>query len=280
MSDADATAGDDAASTASETARRNGASEERDVVLRVEDLRKEFGGLVAVDGASFAVERGTIVGLIGPNGAGKSTTFNLVTGFYEADAGSVYLRGEDVAGTSPEERADRGMVRTFQIARELTGMKVEQNVRLGGQDHSGEKVVPALLGAANDRESEIGARAEEVLKKLELWELRDEYAGNLSGGQRKLLELGRALMTDPDVLLLDEPMAGVNPSLSDDIIDMIYELKAEGLTVLIVEHDIDMIMDISDRVIGMHQGRVLTTGTPEEVQNDEALLEAYLGGEV
>jgi branched-chain amino acid transport system ATP-binding protein len=249
-------------------------------VLRVEGLKKTFGGLVAVDGASFTVEQGTIVGLIGPNGAGKSTTFNLVTGFYEADDGDVYLRGENVVDLSPEERSKRGMVRTFQIARELTGMKVRQNMHLGGQNHDGEKVLHALAGTAADREREVAERAEEILRSLELWELRDEYAGNLSGGQRKLLELGRALMTDPDVLLLDEPMAGVNPSLSDEIIEMIHELKAQGLTVLVVEHDIDMIMDISDKVIGMHQGQVLTSGPPEAVQNDDELLEAYLGGEV
>ncbi len=251
-----------------------------DPILRVEGLKKTFGGLVAVDGASFEVEKGTVVGLIGPNGAGKSTTFNLITGFYEADDGAVYLRGENVVDTSPEKRSKRGMVRTFQITRELTGMKVRQNMHLGGQDHRGEKVIHALTGTASDREAEIADRAEQLLRDLELWDLRDEYAGNLSGGQRKLLELGRALMANPDVLLLDEPMAGVNPSLTDEIIDMIHDLKADGLTVLIVEHDVDMIMDISDKVIGMHQGRVLTSGPPEEVQNDEELLEAYFGGEV
>jgi branched-chain amino acid transport system ATP-binding protein len=251
-----------------------------DPVLRVENLHKEFGGLVAVDEASFEVERGTVVGLIGPNGAGKSTTFNCITGFYDADGGTVELDGEDVTDLPPEQRATRGMVRTFQISRELTGMTVQENVHLGGQDHAGEGVVQALAGTASDREQEIADRSEEILKQLELWELRDEYAGNLSGGQRKLLELGRALMADPDVLLLDEPMAGVNPSLSDEIIEMIEGMKRDGLTVLIVEHDIDMIMDISDTVIGMHQGRVLTSGPPEEVQQDDDLLEAYLGGEV
>jgi branched-chain amino acid transport system ATP-binding protein len=192
----------------------------------------------------------------------------------------VELDGEDVTDLPPEERATRGMIRTFQISRELTGMTVRQNVRLGGQDHGGENVVQAVAGTASDREREIAERSEEILKKLELWDLRDEYAGNLSGGQRKLLELGRALMADPDVLLLDEPMAGVNPSLSEEIIEMIEEMKQEGLTVLIVEHDIDMIMNISDTVVGMHQGRVLTSGSPAEVQRDDDLLEAYLGGEV
>ncbi|MFC6976646.1 ABC transporter ATP-binding protein [Halomicroarcula sp. GCM10025709] len=249
-------------------------------VLRVENLRKSFGGLVAVDGASFEIEEGSIVGLIGPNGAGKSTTFNLITGFYEADGGTVEFRGEDIVDNSPEERAQRGMVRTFQITRELTGMKVAQNMRLGGQDHDGEKVVHALAGTAADREREIGSKAKTVLKQLELWELRDEYAGNLSGGQRKLLELGRALMANPDVLLLDEPMAGVNPSLTDEIIEMIDELCEQGITFLIVEHDVDMIMDISDKVIGMHQGQVLVSGPPSWVQKDEDLLEAYFGGEV
>ncbi|MFC6864606.1 ABC transporter ATP-binding protein [Halomicroarcula sp. GCM10025817] len=251
-----------------------------DPILAVENLRKSFGGLTAVDGASFDVEKGTIVGLIGPNGAGKSTTFNLITGFYEADEGSVRFRGEEIIDLSPEERSKEGMVRTFQITRELTGMKVSQNMRLGGQDHDGEKVIHAVAGTAKDREAEIGERAEELLRELELWDLRDEYAGNLSGGQRKLLELGRALMAEPDILLLDEPMAGVNPSLTDDIIEMIHELSAQGITFLIVEHDVDMIMNISDKVIGMHQGQVLTSGPPAVVQNDDELLEAYFGGEV
>jgi branched-chain amino acid transport system ATP-binding protein len=249
-------------------------------ILEVEDLRKSFGGLTAVDGASFSVEAGTIVGLIGPNGAGKSTTFNLITGFYDADDGSVRFRGEEVIDRSPEERAKKGMVRTFQITRELTGMRVRQNMRLGGQDHDGEKVLHAIAGTASEREAEIGDHAEELLRDLELWELRDEYAGNLSGGQRKLLELGRALMAEPDVLLLDEPMAGVNPSLTDDIIEMIHHLCDRGITFLIVEHDVDMIMSISDKVIGMHQGRVLTSGPPEVVQDDDDLLEAYFGGDV
>ncbi|WP_435348907.1 ABC transporter ATP-binding protein [Haloarchaeobius sp. HRN-SO-5] len=251
-----------------------------DTILAVEDLRKSFGGLVAVDGATFEVERGDVVGLIGPNGAGKSTTFNLITGYYEADAGTVRFRDEDVTDLPPEERATKGMVRTFQITRELTGMKVDQNMRLGGQDHDGERVVHALTGSASDREAEIGVRAEELLEELELWDLRDEYAGNLSGGQRKLLELGRVLMTDPDLLLLDEPMAGVNPSLTDDIIEKIHDLSDRGITFLIVEHDVDMIMNISDKVIGMHQGRVLTSGPPDVVQKDDDLLEAYFGGEV
>jgi branched-chain amino acid transport system ATP-binding protein len=251
-------------------------------ILKVQDLRKEFGGLVAVDDVSFEVRKGDIVGLIGPNGAGKSTTFNLVTGFYELDDGEVRLRGQNVEDLSPEERSKRGMVRTFQITRELTGMKVHENMRLGGQEHDGEKVLHALVesSAAREREAKLESRAEDLLKTLGLWELRDEYAGNLSGGQRKLLELGRALMTDPDILMLDEPMAGVNPRLTEDLLSMIRDLSDEGMTFLVVEHDVDMIMSLCDKVIGMHNGAVLTAGPPEEVQNDDRLLEAYFGGDV
>lgn len=253
-----------------------------DSILEVDGLRKSFGGLTAVDDVSFEVERGTVVGLIGPNGAGKSTTFNLVTGFYDQDEGTVRLNGENVATDPPEDRARKGMVRTFQITRELTGMTVRENMRLGGQDHPGEAVIPALVGTddAAAREREIAERSAELLHTLDLWELRDEYAGNLSGGQRKLLEVGRALMADPDILLLDEPMAGVNPTLTQDILEKIETLRDQGITFLIVEHDIEMIMNTCDRVIGMHNGRVLTAGPPVEVQQDDELLEAYLGGDV
>jgi branched-chain amino acid transport system ATP-binding protein len=253
-----------------------------DPLLSATDLTKTFGGITAVDGASLTVEEGDIVGLIGPNGAGKSTTFDLLTGFLEPDAGTVQFDGENVTDLPPEERASRGMVRTFQMSRELTGMKVRENVRLGVQDHPGETALASLLrtGAAADAETAASDRAEALLKRLELWELRDEYAGNLSGGQRKLLELARAFVTDPDLLLLDEPMAGVNPSLTDDLLEFIRELRGEGTSFLIVEHDIDVIMSISDEIVGMHNGDVLTTGTPAEVRQDEALLEAYLGGAV
>ncbi|WP_137286211.1 ABC transporter ATP-binding protein [Halorussus salinisoli] len=254
-----------------------------DPVLRAENLRKSFGGLVAVDDVSFAVEESTIVGLIGPNGAGKSTTFNLLSGFHELDDGEVIFEGERVGGLSPHERAQRGMVRTFQITRELTGMRVMANMLLAAQDHPGEKVLSALVNtdSVDSREERARERAEDLLKFLELWELRDEYAGNLSGGQRKLLELGRALMADPDVLLLDEPVAGVNPDLTDRLLARIDDLQSErGMTFVIVEHDMDVIMSISDKVVGMHNGEVLSVGTPEEVKRDDRMLEAYLGGAV
>ncbi|MFC7186359.1 ABC transporter ATP-binding protein [Halorubrum yunnanense] len=252
-------------------------------ILETESVTKKFGGLVAVDTVSVSIEQGEITGLIGPNGAGKSTLFNLMSGFLEPNNGAVTLKGEDVTELQPDKRAERGLIRTFQITRELSGMTVMNNMLLAAQENPGERILPLLTqpGTVRAYEDEQRERAEELLKYLELWELREEYAGNLSGGQRKLLELGRSLMCDPDVLLLDEPMAGVNPDLTDHLLDRITELRdEENRTFLIVEHDIETIMSISDSVIGMHNGEILVQGEPETVQQDEQLLEAYLGGEV
>jgi ABC-type branched-subunit amino acid transport system ATPase component len=252
-------------------------------LLEANGLRKTFGGIVAVDDVSFEVNRNEIVGVIGPNGAGKSTMFKLLAGFHKPDEGTVVFDGEDITDLEPNERTQRGLVRTFQIAQELTGMRVMDNMLLASQNNPGEKVLAAAANTSSVRDFEEDARdrAEELLKFLELWDLRDEYAGNLSGGQRKLLELGRALMADPDLLLLDEPMAGVNPDLTDRLLQRIMDLRDErDMTFLVVEHDIEAIMRISDTVVGMHDGTVLSKGTPEEVQSDEQMLEAYLGGDV
>jgi branched-chain amino acid transport system ATP-binding protein len=252
-------------------------------LLEANGLRKTFGGIVAVDDVSFEVDRTEIVGVIGPNGAGKSTMFKLLAGFHKPDEGTVVFDGEDVTELPPNERTQRGLVRTFQIAQELTGMRVMDNMLLASQNNPGEKVLAAAANTSSVRDFEEDARdrAEELLKFLELWDLRDEYAGNLSGGQRKLLELGRALMAEPDLLLLDEPMAGVNPDLTDRLLQRIMDLRDErDMTFLVVEHDIEAIMRISDTVVGMHDGTVLSKGTPEEVQSDEQMLEAYLGGDV
>lgn len=259
----------------------NTTTETDQAILETQDVTKKFGGLTAVDRVSIEVNAGEITGLIGPNGAGKSTLFNLMSGFYEADDGTVLFRGDDVTALRPDERAQEGLIRTFQITRELSGMTVMQNMLLGAQDNPGEAVMTALFknSEVNQFEQHQRERAEELLNYLELGDLHDEYAGNLSGGQRKLLELGRALMSDPDLLLLDEPMAGVNPDLTDHLLDRIMALcEDEGKSFLVVEHDIEAIMNISDTVIGMHQGEILVSGDPEVVQEDEALLEAYLGG--
>lgn len=255
-----------------------------DPVLVVDGLEKRFGGIVAVDGASFAIERGVITGLIGPNGAGKSTTFNCITGVYKPNGGTVTLDGTDVTGKRPEWIANRGLVRTFQIARELPEMTVIENMMLGPQNQRGESllqsVIPGLRRGVVAEERELRERAWETLELFEIDHLAHEKAGALSGGQRKLLELARALLTDPDVLLLDEPMAGVNPSLEKKLIERIHELKEQGYTFLIVEHDMEVIMENCKRVIVMHQGDVLADGTPAEIESNERVIEAYLGGEV
>jgi len=255
-----------------------------DAILRVEGLKKRFGGIVAVDGASFSVERGTITGLIGPNGAGKSTTFNCITGVHTPDAGSVVFDGTDITGQSPERIATRGLVRTFQIARELPEMTVLENVMLGPKGQRGESlwqsVLPGARGAVVQQEEQLREQAWEALEFFEIDHLAEEYAGTLSGGQRKLLDLARALSTDPEMLLLDEPMAGVNPSLETKLLDRIHDLKAQGYSFLLVEHDMDVIMEHCEQVIVLHQGSVLADGPPAAIRSNEAVMEAYLGGDV
>jgi len=260
------------------------ATELSDTPLRVENLQKHFGGITAVDGATFEVERGSLTGLIGPNGAGKSTTFNCITGVHEPDGGAVYFDDEDITGLEPHQVADRGLVRTFQIARELAEMTVLENMMLAPKEQIGEhlwrSVTPGLRGAVRDQEEAMLDRAWETLEFFEIDHLAEEYAGNLSGGQRKLLEMSRALMTDPKMLLLDEPLAGVNPTLEEKLLEHVHELREQGFTFLLVEHDMDVIMNHCERVIVMHQGTVLAEGTPAEIQSNERVIDAYLGGEV
>ena len=252
--------------------------------LQVEGLRKSFGGITAVDDASFQVERGSLTGLIGPNGAGKSTTFNLITGMIEPDAGTVTFDGEDITGLEPHAIANRGLVRTFQIARELQEMTVLENMMLAPKGQRGESlwrsVTPGFRDDVVGQERDLLERVWNVLEFFDIDHIAEEYAGNLSGGQRKLLELARALLTDPDVLLLDEPFAGVNPSLEKRLLEHIHELREQGYTFLLVEHDMDLIMENCERVIVLHQGQILTDGTPAEIQANEEVIEAYLGGDV
>lgn len=255
-----------------------------DTPLEVTNLEKRFGGVTAVDGASFAVERGSITGLIGPNGAGKSTTFNCITGVHRPDAGSIVFEDEDITGLGPNQVASRGLVRTFQIAREFPAMTVLENMMLAPPDQQGESlwrsVTPVARRGVVREERELLERVWETLDRFEIDHLAEENAGTLSGGQRKLLELARAMLTDPSMLLLDEPMAGVNPTLEAKLLDHIHELRAEGYTFLLVEHDMDLIMDHCEHVIVMHQGRVLAEGTPEDIQADERVIDAYLGGDL
>ncbi|MFB6301330.1 MAG: ABC transporter ATP-binding protein [Haloferacaceae archaeon] len=324
-------------------------TEDEPPLLEIENLRKEFGGLVAVDDVSFDLKSGEITGLIGPNGAGKTTAFNLINGVYEPDGGTIRFKGRDtqeimrpapiekriwtsasassfallslgvgrvlfgasptVLGsaaalgaatgigvyygqaainhrreefkyTRPFRMAKAGLVRTFQITRELKDLTVLENLRLAPPDQTGERLLNTVFrrDEITRQEEEIRERAEELMELLDLDHLRDERAGNLSGGQRKLLELGRVLMLEPDLVLLDEPVAGVNPALTDRIMDTITSMRDEGYGFCVVEHDIDVIMELSDRIIVMSDGQKLAEGTPSEIREDEAVIEAYLGG--
>jgi branched-chain amino acid transport system ATP-binding protein len=260
------------------------ASVSDDPILEVRDLRKEFGGIVAVDGATFSIERGAMTGLIGPNGAGKSTTFNCITGVHRPDGGTVVFDGTEVTGLRPEQVATRGLVRTFQIARELPEMTVIENMMLGPKDQLGESlwrsVTPGARGRVVRQEQQLLEHAWETLEFFEIDHLAGERASSLSGGQRKLLELARALSTDPDLLLLDEPMAGVNPSLEEKLLDRLHELRTRGYSFLVVEHDMDMIMNNCEHVVVMHQGQVLAEGDPADVRSNDRVIDAYLGGDV
>ncbi|MFB6178293.1 MAG: ABC transporter ATP-binding protein [Halorientalis sp.] len=267
--------------TSTETDAADGPAPEN-TPLRVEGLHKEFGGITAVDGATFYVESESLTGLIGPNGAGKSTTFNCITGVYTPTGGTVQFEGQDITGLQPNQIANRGLVRTFQIARELSEMTVLENVMLSPRGQQGESLVrsitPGLRGDVVAQETELRERAWETLEFFEIDHLAEEFAGNLSGGQRKLLELARALMTDPDMMLLDEPFAGVNPTLEEKLLERIHTLRnEEGLTFLLVEHDMDIIMNNCDPIIVMHQGEVLAEGHAEDIRSNERVIDAYLG---
>ncbi|MET4129780.1 ABC transporter ATP-binding protein [Roseovarius sp. MBR-6] len=249
-------------------------------LLQARGMSRRFGGVQAVREMSLDVDRGSVTGLIGPNGAGKSTLFNLLSGVVRADAGEVRLNGQDVTRLAPWRRARLGMIRTFQLAREFQRMTVLENLMLAPQAQLGERLLPIFLrrGAVRAQEAEVYRRACEVMDIATLSHLRDDYAGDLSGGQKKLLELARALMIDCDLILLDEPGAGVNPALMNTLTDMIRRLNRDhGKSFLIVEHDMDMIAQLCDPVVVMTQGSLLTSGHFDDLRRDPAVIEAYLG---
>ncbi len=250
-------------------------------ILRVENLVKRYGGLTAVAGASFEVRRGTITGLIGPNGAGKTTTFDIIAGAQPPSGGRITYDGRDITGMATHELFHLGIVRSFQIPREYAGLTVLENLMVAPPDQPGESIWATWFapGRYRAREREVMDRADETLDFLGLTHLREELAGNLSGGQKKLLELGRAMMTDSKLVLLDEPGAGVNPTLMNRIMEMIRRLNAErGYTFCIVEHDMDLIARLCDPVIVLVEGKVLTEGRFSTVANDPRVIDAYFGG--
>ncbi|MEK7426401.1 MAG: ABC transporter ATP-binding protein [Actinomycetota bacterium] len=249
-----------------------------DPILAAVEIRRNFGGIVAVDVARVEVQRGSITALIGPNGAGKTTFFNLITGFDKPSTGTWTFDGAPMGGLAPHRMAARGMVRTFQLTKSLTKLPVIENMKLGATGQKGEKWWNGLFPARwKAQEAEIEARADDLLRRFKLDHMRDEYAGALSGGQRKLLEMARALMTDPTLVMLDEPMAGVNPALKQSLNQHVRGLRDDGMTVLFVEHDMDMVHDISDWVIVMAEGQVIAEGTPDDISSNTAVIDAYLG---
>ena len=248
--------------------------------ITVENVHKHFGGLRAVDGASLTIGTGSITGLIGPNGAGKTTLFNVIAGLFKPTSGRVLLDGEDITGLTPHELFAKGVLRTFQIAHEFSTLTVRDNLMMVPPNQAGESLIHAWMHPARVRqqEQEIRARAEEVLDFLQISHVADELAGNLSGGQKKLLELGRTMMVDAKIVFLDEVGAGVNRTLLNTIGDAIIRLNKErGYTFCMIEHDMDFIGRLCNPVICMAEGKVLAEGTAEEVKNNEDVIEAYLG---
>jgi branched-chain amino acid transport system ATP-binding protein len=249
-----------------------------DPILLAEKIQKNFGGVVAVDVEHIEVQRGSITALIGPNGAGKTTLFNLLTGFDTPDTGEWRFDGRSMEKIVAHKTAAMGMIRTFQLTKSLTKMSVIENMKLGATHQVGEKWWNGLLPFRwRKQEQIIEQRADELLKRFKLDHMRGEYAGTLSGGRRKLLEMARALMTNPRLVMLDEPMAGVNPALKQSLLEHIRGLRDDGMTVLFVEHDMDMVNDVSDWVIVMAEGRVIAEGTPAQISSNPAVIEAYLG---
>jgi branched-chain amino acid transport system ATP-binding protein len=249
-----------------------------DPILLADKVKKNFGGVTAVDVDHVEVQRGSITALIGPNGAGKTTLFNLLTGFDTPDTGEWRFDGRSLAKVVAHKTASMGMVRTFQLTKSLTKMSVIENMKLGATHQVGERWWNGLFPFRwKAQEKLIEQRADELLKRFKLDHMRNEYAGTLSGGQRKLLEMSRALMTNPRLVMLDEPMAGVNPALKQSLNEHIRGLRDDGMTVLFVEHDMDMVHDVSDWVIVMAEGRIIAEGTPEAIAANPAVIEAYLG---
>ncbi len=252
---------------------------EAKVLLSARGIQRRFGGLLAVDIDNLEVRQGRITALIGPNGAGKSTLFNILTGFDRADSGAWHFDGEEISGTPAHRLARRGLVRTFQLTKSLADLTVEENMLLAAPGQHGEGFAGALLRrtAWKKQEKANRDRANELLRRFGLEKMVQAQAGVLSGGQRKLLELSRALMTNPRMLLLDEPMAGVNPRLVETLLQHMLDVRDEGTTLLFVEHDMDVVAGMSDDVVCMATGRILAVGDPSEVMRSQAVIDAYLG---
>ncbi len=249
-----------------------------DPIIVADGIVRRFGGLTAVDVGHVEIQRGVITALIGPNGAGKTTFFNLLTGFDRPDEGDWSFNGRSLKKVAAYKIARLGMIRTFQLTKVLSRLTVIENMRVGATGQTGESLFRAMVAPLWRAQEEANtAKADDLLERFLLIKKREDFAGSLSGGQRKLLEMARALMADPELVMLDEPMAGVNPALKQSLLGHVKSLRDEGRTVLFVEHDMDMVRDISDWVIVMAQGKIVAEGPPDSVMADQRVIDAYLG---
>ena len=249
--------------------------------LEVTNLKKSFGGIKAVDVESLNLNRNELTSIIGPNGAGKTTFFDLISGFQDSDEGKVYLNNKNITKSQPYAIARLGMIRTFQLTKVFDRMTVLENMMFSASTVNNDSFLKSLVKLPSQKttEKKIRDKSFEIMKELNIDHMANSYAREMSGGQKKLLELGRSIINNPDVLLLDEPLAGVNPKLAEEILQIIVNLAGKGISILMVEHNIEAVMKISERVIVLAEGKVIADSTPENIRTDEKVIEAYLGSE-
>ena len=250
-----------------------------DKLIRINNLKKSFGGLMAVDINELSFNQGQLTSIIGPNGAGKTTFFDLISGFQNSDNGDVYLKNKNITNLQPYKIARMGMVRTFQLTKVFDRMTVLENLLFSGSEISNDSLFKSIFKSnlQKDYEKELKEKAKDIMNDLNILHMSDSYARELSGGQKKLLELARSIINQPEILLLDEPLAGVNPKLADDILEIIKKLADSGLTILMVEHNIEAVMRISERIVVLAEGSLIADGIPNEIRKNKYVIEAYLG---
>ena len=248
-------------------------------IISVKNLQKSFGGLKAVDVNDLTFMEGQLTSIIGPNGAGKTTFFDLISGFQNADSGEVFLNEKNISNSQPYKIARMGMVRTFQLTKVFDRMTVMDNLLFSGSDINNDSFLNSIIKLNSQKlyENNLKEKAKEIMKDLNINHMANSYARELSGGQKKLLELARAIINDPEILLLDEPLAGVNPKLAEDILSLIKRLSDNGITIIMVEHNIEAVMKISERIVVLAEGSLIADGNPNQIRNDKNVIEAYLG---